>query len=81
LFNLLGVVHNLLRNREDDNLSGGHPNGPLSTDMLCEDREESLNRSENSSMDDNGSSVTGLEVLLLPSEHFGIILISREVKE
>lgn len=76
--NSFTVVHSLLRNGANDGLPGRKPERPLSSQVLAEDGEETLNGAQNCSVDDNRATEARLERHLVPREGTSIVLIGGE---
>jgi len=74
----LTVTRELFRNWANDCLSWREEEWPFTTGMLNKDSHKSFNRSENSSVDHDGSLEAWFDMLLKPSEIFTIISISFE---
>lgn len=73
---LLAVVEELLREWYDDGLSWRDKEWPFTSGVLDQDGHETLNRSEDGSMDHDWSGETWLDGLLLPLPVIGLVLIS-----
>ena len=76
--NSFTVVHSLLGDGANDGLPGRKPERPLSSQVLAEDGEETLNGAQNCSVDDNRATEARLERHLVPREGTSIVLIGRE---
>jgi len=72
----LTVALGFLRDGHHGDLSRGHPEGPLTGQMLDQDGHKTLYGTENSSVDGNRSPETGLEGLLMPHKVLIVTLVS-----
>lgn len=64
----LCVFKELLRDWDNNGLSRRDPEGPLSSQMLNQDGNETLKRTKHSSVNDDWSGVARLKGMLLPEE-------------
>jgi len=71
----LTVVHELLRERNNNGLSGRDPERPFASSVLNEDGSESFNRTQDSSVNDHWSFEPILDMVLFPPELIIVILI------
>lgn len=62
------VFKELLRDWDNNGLSRRDPEGPLSSQMLNQDGNETLKRTKHSSVNDDWSGVARLKGMLLPEE-------------